>query len=83
MELKQEDWSQRGIADMDFPILPISTLAKLERCFLEWSALQRCFGALTEALAPYSLVGWREPALLQRLTGFSWWAEAVGASGHQ
>jgi len=35
--------------------------------------------ALTEALAPY----WREPTLLQRLTGYSWWVEAVGALGHQ
>jgi transposase len=35
--------------------------------------------ALTEALAPY----WREPAALQRLTGFSWWMKAIDALGHQ
>lgn len=33
--------------------------------------------ALTRALAPYSY--WEEPARLQRLTGFSWWVEAVDA----
>lgn len=31
--------------------------------------------ALTRTLLPY----WEEPALLQRLTGFSWWVEAVDA----
>lgn len=35
--------------------------------------------ALTEALRPY----WREPNRLQRLTGFSWWVEAIVALGHQ
>jgi transposase len=29
--------------------------------------------ALTHTLAPY----WEEPALLKRLTGYSWWVEAV------
>ena len=31
---------------------------------------------LTQTLASY----WEEPALLTRLTGFSWWTEAVEAS---
>jgi hypothetical protein len=31
--------------------------------------------ALTRVLEPY----WKEPARLQRLTGFSWWVEAVDA----
>ena len=31
--------------------------------------------ALGQALWPY----WEEPARLQRLTGFSWWVEAVNA----
>jgi hypothetical protein len=31
---------------------------------------------LTQTLASY----WEEPALLKRLTGFSWWTEAVEAS---
>jgi transposase len=35
--------------------------------------------ALTEALRPY----WREPDRLQRLTGFSWWVEAIVTLGHQ
>jgi transposase len=35
--------------------------------------------ALTQALEPY----WEEPARLQRLTGFSWWVEAVDALCHQ
>jgi hypothetical protein len=35
---------------------------------------------LTGALAPY----WRqEPTLLRRLTGYSWWVEAINALGHQ
>src|SRR4051794_16366114 len=29
--------------------------------------------ALTQTLVPY----WEEPALLKRLTGYSWWVEAV------
>jgi transposase len=29
--------------------------------------------ALTQTLEPY----WEEPALLKRLTGYSWWVEAV------
>jgi hypothetical protein len=35
--------------------------------------------ALTQALEPY----WEEPARLQRLSGFSWWVEAVDALCHQ
>jgi transposase len=35
--------------------------------------------ALTQALEPY----WEEPARLQRLTGYSWWVEAVDALCHQ
>lgn len=35
--------------------------------------------ALTQALEPY----WEEPTRLQRLTGFSWWVEAVDALCHQ
>lgn len=35
--------------------------------------------ALTDSLAPY----WRDPALLQQLTGYSWWVEAVDALGRQ
>jgi len=32
-------------------------------------------GALSQELEPY----WEEPALLKRLTGYSWWVEAVEA----
>jgi len=32
-------------------------------------------GALSQELEPY----WEEPALLRRLTGYSWWVEAVEA----
>jgi transposase len=47
------------------------------KLFESVAALQ---AALTEALAPY----WLEPDLLQRLTGFPWWVEAVEeALGHQ
>lgn len=35
--------------------------------------------ALTKVLGPY----WEEPARLQRLTGFSWWVEAIESLGHQ
>jgi hypothetical protein len=35
--------------------------------------------ALTEALASYR----RTPAILQSLTGYPWWVEAVEALGHQ
>ena len=31
--------------------------------------------ALTQTLMPY----WEDPALLKRLTGYSWWPEAVEA----
>ena len=31
--------------------------------------------ALTQTLRPY----WEDPALLKRLTGYSWWVEAVEA----
>ncbi len=31
--------------------------------------------ALTHTLEPY----WEEPAFLKRLTGYSWWVEAVEA----
>ena len=31
--------------------------------------------ALTQTLVPY----WEEPALLKRLTGYSWWVEAMAA----
>jgi hypothetical protein len=31
--------------------------------------------ALTQTLVPY----WEEPALLKRLTAYSWWVEAVAA----
>ena len=34
--------------------------------------------ALTKTLEPY----WEEPGRLRRLTGFSWWVEAIGALGH-
>lgn len=59
-----------------------STLAKLERWFQEFrpelsnptfetvALLQE---ALTRTLVPY----WETPALLKRLTGYSWWVEAV------
>ena len=40
------------------------------RLFESVEALQQ---ALTRALEPY----WEDPALLKRLTGYSWWAEAV------
>ena len=40
--------------------------------------------ALTEALTEALASCWREPALLQRLTGFPWWVEAVRETlGHQ
>jgi transposase len=35
--------------------------------------------ALTKVLGPY----WEEPARLQRLTGCSWWVEAIESLGHQ
>ncbi len=35
--------------------------------------------AIRKALEPY----WEEPGRLQRLTGFSWWVEAVESLGHQ
>ncbi len=35
--------------------------------------------AITKALAPY----WQDPTLLQRLTGYSWWLEAIDSLGHQ
>jgi transposase len=35
--------------------------------------------ALTRTLRPY----WENPALLKRLTGYSWWVEAVEALRHQ
>ena len=57
-------------------------LNPVERWFLEFrrSLSNRMFGsvealqrALTKTLEPY----WKEPALLKRLTGYSWWVEAV------
>ncbi len=59
-------------------------LAPAERWFLEFrrKLSNRTFetvtllqDALTQTLGPY----WEEPALLKRLTGYSWWVEAVGA----
>ena len=44
-----------------------------------FESVQMLQEALPEALWPY----WQEPSRLRRLTGFSWWAEAVGALGHQ
>jgi len=35
--------------------------------------------ALSQTLEPY----WEEPGRLQRLTGFSWWVEAIESLGHQ
>ena len=35
---------------------------------------------MQEALTQTLLAYWEEPALLKRLTGFSWWTEAVKAS---
>ncbi|MDQ3521787.1 MAG: IS630 family transposase [Gemmatimonadota bacterium] len=46
------------------------------RMFESAEAIQE---ALTEALASY----WRTPAILQSLTGYPWWVEAIEALGHQ
>lgn len=63
-------------------------LDPVERWFLEFrralsnrvfESVQAIQGALTEALAPY----WRTPAILQSLTGYSWWVETVDSLGHQ
>ena len=50
--------------------------APSDRIFQTIELLQE---ALTEALKPY----WEEPERLRRLTGFSWWVEAVGTLCHQ
>lgn len=59
-------------------------LKPVERWFLEFGralsnkvfeSIEVLQEALTESLAPY----WREPDLLQRLTGYSWWMEAIEA----
>ncbi len=53
-----------------------------ERWFLEFrrslsnkifESVEHLQQALTRTLEPY----WKEPALLKRLTGYSWWVEAV------
>jgi putative transposase len=57
-------------------------LNPLERWFLEFrrelsnktfETIEVLQEALTKTLETY----WREPALLQRLTGYSWWVEAI------
>ena len=63
-------------------------LNPVERWFLEFrrTLSNRTFEtvellqeAITRALEP----SWEEPGRLQRLTGFSWWVEAVESLGHQ
>jgi putative transposase len=63
-------------------------LNPVERWFLEFrrTLSNRIFEtvellqeAITRALEP----SWEEPGRLQRLTGFSWWVEAVESLGHQ
>ena len=40
-----------------------------------FEAVELLQGALSQTLSPY----WEDPARLRRLTGFSWWVEAVNA----
>jgi transposase len=63
-------------------------LNPVERWFLEFrrelsnrifETVELLQEAITKALEPY----WEEPGRLQRLTGFSWWVEAVESLGHQ
>ncbi len=57
-------------------------LNPVERWFLEFrrSLSNKIFetvGLLQQALTRSLEVYWREPALLKRLTGYSWWIEAL------
>jgi transposase len=63
-------------------------LNPVERWFLEFrralsnkvfESVELLQEALTKALVPY----WRTPALLQRLTGYSWWVDAIDTLVHQ
>ena len=72
--------------NVDFLRLPAYSpeLDPVERWFQEFrrelsnkafETLELLQQALGQALLPY----WEEPARLRRLTGFSWWVEAVNA----
>jgi transposase len=63
-------------------------LNPVERWFLEFrralsNKLFESVGAIQEALSGALAPYWRNPALLQSLTGYSWWVEAVETLGHQ
>jgi transposase len=86
--LSKEIAYPENVSLLNLPAYYSPELNPVERWFLEFrralsnktfESVELLQDAITETLALY----WRAPALLGRLTGYSWWVEAVSALGHQ